>query len=82
MSERMKVNHYLKRRVNSYFWRTYDQQEIDLVEEKAEDLFAFEFKWNKNTTRIPAAWRKTYTDSTFELIHKGNYLPFVLAEEK
>jgi predicted AAA+ superfamily ATPase len=82
MSERMKVNHYLKRRVNSYFWRTYDQQEIDLVEEKAEELFAFEFKWNKNTTRIPAAWRKTYTDSTFELIHKGNYLPFVLGEEK
>ncbi len=82
MSERMKVNHYLKRRVNSYFWRTYDQQEIDLVEEKAEELFAYEFKWNKNTTRIPAAWRKTYTDSTFELIHKGNYLPFVLAEEK
>ena len=82
MSERMKVNHYLKRRVNSYFWRTYDQQEIDLVEEKAEELFAFEFKWNKNTTRIPAAWRKTYTDSTFELIHKGNYLPFVLGEEE
>ena len=81
MSERMKVNHYLKRRVNSYFWRTYDQQEIDLVEEKAEELFAFEFKWNKNTTRIPAAWRKTYTDSTFELIHKGNYLPFILGEE-
>jgi predicted AAA+ superfamily ATPase len=82
MSERLKVNHYLKRRVNSYFWRTYDQQEIDLVEEKAEELFAYEFKWNKNTTRIPAAWRKTYTDSTFELIHKGNYLPFVLGEEK
>ncbi|MFN5911277.1 MAG: ATP-binding protein, partial [Bacteroidota bacterium] len=82
MSERMKVNHYLKRRVNSYFWRTYDQQEIDLVEEKAEDLFAYEFKWNKSTTRIPAAWRKTYTNSTFELIHKGNYLPFVLGEEK
>lgn len=81
MSERMKVNHYLKRRVNSYFWRTYDQQEIDLVEEKAEELFAYEFKWNKNTTRIPAAWRKTYTDSTFELIHKGNYLPFVLGDE-
>jgi predicted AAA+ superfamily ATPase len=81
MSERLKVNHYLKRRVNSYFWRTYDQQEIDLVEEKAEELFAFEFKWNKNTTRIPAAWRKTYTDSTFELIHKGNYLPFILGEE-
>lgn len=82
MSERMKVNHYLKRRVNSYFWRTYDQQEIDLVEEKAQELFAYEFKWNKNTTRIPAAWRKTYTNSTFELIHKGNYLPFVLGEEE
>jgi predicted AAA+ superfamily ATPase len=33
MSERLKYNSYQKRRVNSYFWRTYDQQEIDLIEE-------------------------------------------------
>jgi predicted AAA+ superfamily ATPase len=81
MSERVKVNHYLKRRVNSYFWRTYDQQEIDLIEEKGDDLFAYEFKCNKTTTRIPAAWRKTYTESQFQLLHKGNYLNFVLGEE-
>lgn len=40
---------------NHYFWRTYDQKEIDLIEEKGGRLEAFEFKTNpmnkaKNTT--------------------------------
>jgi predicted AAA+ superfamily ATPase len=78
MSERMKVNAYLKRRVNTYFWRTYDQQEIDLVEESGTDLAAFEFKWNKSKIKIPTAWKNNYADATFEVICKEDYLDFVL----
>ena len=80
MSERMKVNTYLKRRVNTYFWRTYDQQEIDLVEESGTDLAAFEFKWNKSKVKIPTAWKNNYSDTTFEVIHKEDYLNFVLGK--
>jgi predicted AAA+ superfamily ATPase len=80
MSERMKVNAYLKRRVNTYFWRTYDQQEIDLVEESGTDLAAFEFKWNKSKVKIPTAWKNNYSDTTFEVIHKEDYLNFVLGK--
>jgi predicted AAA+ superfamily ATPase len=80
MSERMKVNFYLKRRVNSYFWRTYDQQEIDLIEEQGTDLAAFEFKWKKNKVKTPTAWKNHYQDSDFQLIHNQNYLNFVLGK--
>ena len=80
MAERMKVNSYLKRRVNTFFWRTYDQQEIDLIEESGANLAAFEFKWNKNKVKIPTAWKNHYAESTFDVIHKENYFPFVLGK--
>ena len=81
MSERMKINSYLKRRVNTYFWRTYDQQEIDLVEESGTDLTAFEFKWNKSKVKIPTAWKNNYADATFEVICEEDYLDFVLGKD-
>jgi predicted AAA+ superfamily ATPase len=80
MAERMKVNACLKRRVNTYFWRTYDQQEIDLIEESGIDLSAFEFKWKMNKVKIPLAWKNNYPSATFEVIHNENYLNFVLGK--
>jgi len=78
MNERMKFNSYTKQRVNRYFWRTYDQQEIDLIEEKAGKLSAFEFKF-KQTKKVkaPGGWRNNYPEASFEVIHSGNYLEFV-----
>jgi predicted AAA+ superfamily ATPase len=81
MSERMKVNSYLKRRVNMYFWRTYDQQEIDLIEESGTNLAAFEFKWNKRKVKTPTAWKNNYSEATFEVINNENYINFVLGKE-
>jgi uncharacterized protein len=46
ISERRKFNHYNRRFVNLYFWRTHDQKEIDLVEESDGKFDAYEFKWN------------------------------------
>jgi predicted AAA+ superfamily ATPase len=81
MSERMKVNSYLKRRVLTYFWRTYDQQEIDLIEVQGDDLFAYEFKWSDKKVKIPTAWAKNYPDSHYKVIHKDQYLDFVLGKD-
>ncbi|HRE74615.1 MAG TPA: ATP-binding protein [Flavobacteriales bacterium] len=78
MSERIKRNHYRRNFINSYFWRTYDQQEIDLVEESGNSLNAFEFKWSAEAkVRVPGAWNKAYPEATFSVIHSGNYLPFI-----
>ncbi len=47
ISERVKYNHYQRRFVNMYFWRTHDRKEIDLIEESGGQFDLFEFKWNK-----------------------------------
>ncbi|MBT3946164.1 MAG: ATP-binding protein [Candidatus Marinimicrobia bacterium] len=61
----------------NYFWRTYDQQEIDWVEESAGKLDAFEIKWSKQKVKTPTAWRKAYPDATFSVIHQNNYQSFL-----
>lgn len=77
LSERMKYNDYQLRVVNSYYWRTYDQQEIDLIEESNDFLEAFETKWKEKPVKIPAAFAKAYIGSGFEVIHQNNYLPYI-----
>jgi uncharacterized protein len=42
--ERLKTKLYKRIFSNDYFWRTYDQQEIDLVEERDGKLYGYEFK--------------------------------------
>jgi len=78
MAERMKYHSYNGKKVNSYFWRTYDQQEIDLIEDSDGKLRAYEFKWNsKKKVKAPGAWTKTYANSTYEVVHPENYLNFI-----
>lgn len=77
ITERMKRQQYLQHFSNSYFWRTYDKQEIDLVEEREGKLFGYEIKWQKSKTKIPRDWQSTYPGASFEVIHSGNYLGFI-----
>lgn len=63
---------------NLYFWRTYDQQEIDLVEDFDGKLHATEIKWQKLKKRPPKAWRENYPGSSFRGISKDNFLDYLL----
>ena len=77
-SERFKHQNYTQKTVTNYFWRTYDQQELDWLEEENGKLSGFEFKWNENRkAKIPTAFAKAYPEATFEVINKGNYLDFI-----
>jgi hypothetical protein len=77
-SERVKYQNYNKKWANNYFWRTYDQQELDWLEEENGNLKGFEFKWNeKKKSKIPTAFAKAYPDANFEVINKQNYLDFI-----
>jgi len=79
ISERVKFQRYNKMIVNNYFWRTYDQQEIDWVEEREGKLFGYEFKWNpKRKVKVPGAWKKEYENAEFKVIHRDNYLDWVI----
>lgn len=75
--ERMKFQNYSQMHCTNYFWRTYDKQEIDWVEE-GDRLSAFEFKYkNTKPPKAPAAWAKAYPEASFEVIHSGNYLDWI-----
>jgi hypothetical protein len=77
--ERLKYRTYLPMYANIYFWRTYQQQEIDLIEEHGGKLYGYEFKWSHNkVVRPPSAWIETYKNSEFQVIHPDNYLEFVI----
>jgi predicted AAA+ superfamily ATPase len=75
--ERLKKQEYLDATANNYFWRTYTKQEIDFVEERKGRLFGYEMKWGKAKPRPPKLWESAYTESSFELINRQNYLEFI-----
>jgi len=78
VSERLKYQHYKGISVNNYFWRTYQQHEIDLVEEGGGNLAAYELKWGQvKNVKPPAAWSRAYPESSFRLINPENYLEWI-----
>lgn len=77
VNERLKYQHYSGLIVNNYFWRTYDQQEIDWIEDRDGKLSAFEFKWNPRKIKVPGAWTGSYPDADYHVISQENYSSFV-----
>lgn len=78
-SERVKKQTYQKMSKQNFFWRTYDQQELDWLETEADSIQAFEFKWNEfKKSKIPTAFSKAYPEATFEVITRKNYLEFIV----
>lgn len=77
IAERIKKTKYTKLSCNHFFWRTYDQKEIDLIEERDGKLFAYEFKWKKDFVKPPKAFLEAYPNSEFIAINNENYLEFI-----
>jgi len=73
ISERLKYQEYRRISSNNYFWRTYEQQEIDWVEERDGSLFGYEFKWKEEKIKIPTQWKSAYPDASFEMININNF---------
>lgn len=78
--ERIKKQKMESPLANNYFWRTYDQKEIDWVEERDGKLYGYEFSWQFKEIR--KATRKEFTtaypNSELTVIHQGNYQDFIL----
>jgi len=77
--ERQKKNSYTGFYGRTYFWRTYQGQEIDFVEDIENHLTGFEAKWSE-TKKVnePSIWKETYSNSSFKVITPENYLDFIL----
>lgn len=77
-SERLKKQTYYRIFANNYFWRTYEHQELDWLEEREGNLFAYEFKCGDKVPKAPKLWRENYPQSEFQVINQKNFADFIL----
>jgi len=78
ISERQKYLIYNDKWVNSWFWRTKEQKEIDYIEEEDGRISAFELKWNPDQKlKQPGSFKTAYPESIFLVIHRDNYESFI-----
>jgi predicted AAA+ superfamily ATPase len=81
ISERIKLQQYHKLYSNNYFWRTIQKQEIDFIEERDGQIYAFEFKWNKRPKdKIPSSFIREY-NAIGHIVDKQNFREFILPKE-
>ncbi len=75
--ERLKKRAYQDILANTYFWRTWNQKEIDLIEERQGKLFAYEIKWGNKKNKMPREWEEAYPESEYHVITPENYFDFI-----
>ncbi len=76
--ERIKKRAYKQIYGNPYFWRTWTQKEVDLIEERDGKLFGYEFKWKDKKVKPPKEFLETYKEATFTVINPSNFQDFIL----
>lgn len=76
--ERLKKQEYQPIYANNYFWRTWEQKEVDFIEERDGKLFGFEFKWSPTKkSKSKSLFLETYSNASLETVTPKNYLTFV-----
>jgi len=76
VSERLKTQAYKSIYSNNYFWRTWDQKEIDWIEERDGKLYAFEFKFSPEK-KSNKEFLSVYPNALLQTINPENYLKFL-----
>jgi len=77
--ERLKKTAYAGFYGKRYFWRTYQGQEIDFIEQIEGILSGFEAKWSMTKkVNVPSDWEKDYPQASFDIISPANYLDYII----
>jgi predicted AAA+ superfamily ATPase len=78
ISELKKKNSYEHLMYREYFWRTYQQQEIDYILEKNGQFFAYEIKWNKTQkVKFPVTFTQAYQNVETHIINRDNFTEYL-----
>lgn len=75
--ERLKRCEYGREFANRYYWRTYEQEEIDFIEEREGMLHAYKFKWGRPRSGLSETFSNAYPNSSFSWVTQENYWDFV-----
>lgn len=77
ISERIKSINNEGNSKNLFFWRTHQQQEIDLIEEEGGRIEGYELKMNLKKNIIPKIFRDNYPGVKVSVINRSNYRDFL-----
>lgn len=77
ITERMKRNQNERLGLEFHFWRTYDKQEIDLIETGSGVMNAFEMKLGKKSPSAPKAFAEAYPEAKFAVVNANNYSEYI-----
>lgn len=78
VSERKKAFNNAGINYKQNFWRTTQQQEIDLIEETSDGMNAFEIKWNCRSFKLPSFFTSNYDILENSCIDKSNFDNYML----
>jgi predicted AAA+ superfamily ATPase len=78
VAERLKRNAYKNNYYNFYFWRDYEQKEIDWIEEGDGKIFGYEIKWKKGQFTPPKNFSELYPLAEVKIINRDDYLDFIV----
>jgi hypothetical protein len=83
VAERRKLLNNKTAQSSPYFWRNYQKQEIDYLEEETDGkLNLFECKYNPSKqTTAPTDFKRNYTNYEFNVVNKENYWTFLLPKK-
>jgi len=77
--ERLKHRAYQSIYANIYFWQTYNQQGIDLVEDRDGKLHGYEMEWSASKMpKAPLQWTEAYSNSSYEIITPDTYQKYIM----
>ena len=77
IQERIKLNQHKRQFTQFYFWRTYAQQEVDLIEKRDDKIYAFECKV-KQKSKITKAFATKYPEAEVGIVTEANFLAYLL----
>lgn len=79
INEFIKECEYKEKFDKFYFWRTTEQQEVDLIIEKNGLLSVFEIKWNAKTkAKLPLSFSNKYPECEFNIINSENFFEYLI----
>jgi hypothetical protein len=78
--ERVKYMNNIGGFMNAYFWRTYDQKEIDYIEESMGTFTGYECKFSRKAHAKDVSTKRflsLYASSKVYIVHRENYQQFL-----
>ncbi len=77
ITQRMKLQNNRQQRCRYFFWRGYNGQEIDLIEQSEQTVRAFECKWTAKRVKKPSLFDTLYPEATFDVVHRDNFYDYM-----